>query len=166
MVTRAVTRFRAWVLFVLLAGSAQLAHAHPLHTTLADVSFDAASQTIRVSLRVFADDFSAAVTGTAMHTGAVVPADTSMLRYVTERFTIVNASKRAVALQWCGVRRAAEVLLLCLRANDSRGLAGAYVSSTLLRERFDDQVNMVQATYGGRRHMLLFTKRDNSRKLP
>lgn len=149
-----------------LGSSARLAYAHPLHTTLAALSYDAPSRTITVSLRVFADDFSAAVTGAATHTGVVLPADSLMSRYVTQRFTILNASKRPVVFQWCGVKRAAEVLLLCLRANDARGLAGARVLSTLLRERFDDQVNMVQATYGGRRHMLLFTKRDDARLLP
>lgn len=155
------------LLFVVVSGSsARLAYAHPLHTTLAALSYDATKRTITVSLRVFADDFSAAVTGAATHTGEVLPSDSLMSRYVMQRFTVVNASKRPVVFQWCGVKRAAEVLLLCLRASDARGLTGARVLSTLLRERFDDQVNMVQATYGGRRHMLLFTKRDDARVLP
>lgn len=154
----------ALALFAALALNARPAQAHPLHTTLATLTFDASTRTVSVSLRVFADDFVAAVTGTAPVANPVIPPDSVMARYVMQRFTIAHG--RAVALQWCGVKRAGETLLLCLRGSDAAGLSGLRVLSTLLREHFDDQVNMVQATYGGRRHMLLFTKRDNARVLP
>jgi hypothetical protein len=153
-------------LIMLLTAGARVAHAHPLHTTLAELSYDAKRQTINISLRVFADDFSAAVLGVPTHDGKVLPADSLMSRYVRERFRISSAAGRTVTLQWCGVRRAAEVLFLCLRASGADGLGGAKVLSTLLRERFEDQVNLVQANYNGRRQMLLFTKRDVARALP
>lgn len=162
----AVMRPLLLALLVVWTVAPRIARAHPLHTTLATLSYDAATRTVTVSLRVFADDFVAAVTNTPPRRDPALPPDSVMARYVMPRFTVARAPGRAVALKWCGAKRVGETLLLCLRGTDAAGLPGMRVLSTLLREHFDDQVNMVQATYGGRRHMLLFTKRDDARALP
>jgi hypothetical protein len=143
------------------------AHAHPLHTTLAELSYDPATRVLNVSLRVFADDFAAAV---ARHAGArtvgALPPDSAMFRYVVQRFALAAPGAAPVALHWCGVRRSGDVLLLCLRATAVPALAGAHVRSTLMNESFTDQVNLVQASYGGRRRMLMFTPRTGVKPLP
>lgn len=152
---------------LLLTVSSRPAHAHPLHTTLAELSYDAGTRVLNVSLRVFTDDFSAAVTrGTGARPVGALPPDAAMYRYVTERFAIAAPGGRPVALRWCGVRRSGDVLLLCLRATAVPALAGARVRSALLNESFADQVNLVQATYDGRRQMLLFTPRTGVKPLP
>ena len=89
----------------------------------------------------------------------------SFVRYVVGRFTIADASGRAVPLRWCGARRAGEVIFVCLRAPMPAGPAGARVRSAVLTELFTDQVNIVQATYGGRRRTLLFTPTDGAKVL-
>src|SRR5262249_22520856 len=67
---------RRWLAAAVLASltmamTPALSWSHPLHTTLADVSIDA-DGSLRVTLRAFADDFSAAV---ARHAGKPRPAD-------------------------------------------------------------------------------------------
>jgi hypothetical protein len=159
---------RAALLVALLLGVApRPALAHPLHTTLAELSYDATTRVLQVSLRVFADDFAAAVTRDAgARTVGALPPDSAMFRYVAARFAVAAPGAAPMALRWCGVRRAGEVLLLCLRATGVRAIAGARVRSALLTEVFADQVNLVQATYGGRRRMLLLTPRTDARPLP
>ena len=152
---------------LLLAAAPGPARAHPLHTTLAELSYDPATRVLSVSLRVFADDFAAAVTREAGgRTVGALPSDDAMFRYVAARFAVAAPGAGPTPLRWCGVRRAGEVLLICLRATAVRSLAGARVRSALLNELFADQVNLVQANYGGRRQMLLFTPRTGVRPLP
>ena len=152
---------------MLLAAVARPAQAHPLHTTLAELSYDPATRVLNVSLRVFADDFAAAVArGAGARTVGALPPDSAMFRYVAERFAVAAPGAGPVALRWCGVRRSGDVLLLCLRATAVPALAGARVRSALLNESFADQVNLVQASYGGRRRMLLFTRGTGAKPLP
>ncbi len=160
---------------LLLAAAPRPAHAHPLHTTLAELSYDPATRVLQVSLRVFTDDFTNAVARRAgerageragVRTVGALPPDSAMFRYVAERFAIAAPGAGPLALRWCGVRRSGDVLLLCLRATAVPALAGARVRSALLNESFADQVNLVQATYDGRRQMLLFTPRTGVKPLP
>lgn len=89
-----------------------------------------------------------------------------MFRYVAERFVVVDRQGRTMALRWCGVRPAGDQLLICLRTSATASLAGARVRNTLLTEWLADQVNIVQATYGGRRQTLLFTPGTGAKLLP
>jgi hypothetical protein len=140
--------------------------AHPLHTTMTDLSYDPATRALNVIIRVFADDFSAAVMpGVPRRAEIVVPADSAILRYVTMRFGVTGPGSR-VPMRWCGRRREGKVLFLCLHGTVPGTLAGASLRNGLLTEMFADQVNVVQISYDGRRRTLLFTPRDGAKALP
>ena len=155
----------ALALGVLLVPAVRAGVAHPLHTTLTQLSYDASTQVLNVSVRVFTDDFSAAVMPRERSATVVVPPDSAMMRYVSGRFTVVGA-RGPVPLRWCGMRHDGEVLFLCLRATAQPSPAGARMRNALLSEVFSDQVNIVQASYGGARRTLLFTPRDEMKALP
>jgi hypothetical protein len=145
----------------LLAGDT----AHPLHMSFAGVTFDPAARAVTVSLRVFADDFSADV---ARRTRAPVgadgmPPDEAVFRYVTARFAVVTARGDALAFRWCGARRTGAQLEVCLRAPASAVPTGARVRNAILSEAFGDQVNVVQISFGGRRQTLFFTPGDGAK---
>ena len=132
--------------------------AHAIHTTLTVLT--ATPTGISLNIRVFADDFSASV---AKFAGRRTPADSSapdadVLRYVRAQFAIRDAQGRAVALESCGVRRAAELYWLCFRAALPSGRAGVVVRNQMLTEFHADQVNIVQVENKGARRTLLFTK--------
>jgi hypothetical protein len=150
-----------------LAIAAPPAGAHPLHTSFAEVAWDPATRSVTVSLRVFADDFGADVarrTGAPAGTGGV-PADDAVFRYVAARFAVVTARGETLPFRWCGARRAGVQLFVCLRAPAAAPPAGARVRSAILSETFADQVNIVQASLGGRRQTLLFTRGDGLKAL-
>ena len=69
-------------------------------------------------------------------------------------------------MAWCGVRRTGDLLWLCLRAPSFQGVSGLRVRVALLFERYADQINIVQASYAGRRAALLFTCGDAAKALP
>lgn len=151
---------------VALAAGARVASAHPLHTTLAQLTYDERTHQLEGSIRVFAGDFAAAV---AKRSGAAAPdddrvTDAAAFAYVTRTFVLSDATGRAVPLVWCGSRRAGDVLWLCVRATSVAGPASLRLSDQMLCELFDDQVNIVQTTLNGQRASMLFTKGDGPKR--
>jgi hypothetical protein len=155
----------ALALGMLLVPAVGALFAHPLHTTLTQLSYDASTRVLSVSVRAFAEDFSTAVMPRARTSGGVPP-DSAMLRYVNERFAMQDARGASIPLRWCGMRRDGEALFLCLRATAQPSPAGARLRNVLLGDLFADQVNIVQASYGGSKRTLLFTSRDGLKALP
>jgi hypothetical protein len=133
-----------------------------MHTAVAELVQEDARGATSVRLRVFADDFQAAVApGTD---GAA--ADSGMARYLRGTFAIADRTGRPVRLAWDGAERAGDVILVRLRGAVPGGLAGARVTSLVLCERFEDEVNVVRAVYGGRTETMLFTRGEASKALP
>jgi len=150
-------------LLALRATAAQAVSAHPMHTAVAELEQVDAGGNTAVRVRLFADDFAAAVP----ESGATGPgADSAMAIYLRGRFAIADRSGRPVRLAWEGAERAGDVVLLRLRARVPGGLAGARVTSLVLCERFADQVNVVRATYAGQAQTFLFTRGEQSKTLP
>lgn len=141
---------------------------HPLHTTLSEITYDPAGRAIRVSVRVFVDDFSAAVLhrrAAAPGAPIVVPPDTAMVRYLASRIALLDRTGRVITLLWCGTRRSGDLLFICLRAPAARAPANSRLRNAILTEIFSDQVNIVQATLGGARQTVLFTPGDGAKPL-
>jgi hypothetical protein len=134
---------------------------HPMHTAVAEISYDPTGRAAAVLIRVFADDFAA-----ALITSEGVASDSAMSRYVRGRFALVDRSGRPLPFRWMGAERAGDVVVLRLQVPAPAGLAHAKVLSTLLSERFGDQVNIVRVSYDGRATTLLFTPGDLAKTLP
>jgi hypothetical protein len=132
--------------------------AHPLHTTLTEISYRDADRSVEVSVRAFADDFHAAV-GRDL-------TDSSAFAYLASVLTLSDRSGHVLRLAWCGLRQTGDLLWLCLRASAPEGLSGLRVQARLLFERYPDQINIVQASYGRRRASLLFSRGDLAKALP
>ena len=139
---------------VLLSVGSAVAGAHPIHTTLTVLSHDVARGTIDVSIRAFADDFSAAVARAA---GKPAPRDSAVsaddvTRYVQARLTIDG-----VRLEPCGVQRTVDAYLLCFRARVPLGVTTLRARNLLLTEVHRDQVNIVQVQGASARRTHVFT---------
>jgi hypothetical protein len=136
--------------------------AHPIHTAVAELVQQDASGATAIEIRVFADDFQAAVAAPADR----VAADSAMARYLRGTFALADRNGRPVPLSWAGAERTGDVILIRLRGRVPSGLAGARITSLILCERYEDEVNVVRATYGGRTETLLFTRGASARALP
>jgi hypothetical protein len=141
------------------------AQAHPLHTTLVQLTYDPRSQLLTGTIRVFAGDFAAAV---AKHVGAKAPdddrvTDAAAFAYVSSTFRLTNAAGHPVALQWCGSRRVGDLLWLCVHAAITTPPGALQLSDQMLCELFDDQINIVQSVLGEKHTSALFTKGDGAK---
>jgi hypothetical protein len=151
----------ATIALLALLATPLAARAHPIHTTLTVVTFDPRSGQFTLSIRAFADDFSAAVARAA---GRTAPRDSSLValeaeRYVRERVTVAGAE-----LVPCGIERRGESYVLCFRASVADPGA-ATMKNTLLTELHADQVNVVQVAHRDTRRTHVFTAKTAALKL-
>jgi hypothetical protein len=145
-----------------------VALAHPLHTSLAEIAYDAKTESILVSLRVFVDDFTKAsnaykqriVLSKARHLSW-----SPLVNYAVETFTIADDAGRRLSLQPCGGKRVGDLMWLCFRARVGSPPRSIKVSSTILFDMYKDQINVVQATFGVRKSNALFTPGDGPKQL-
>jgi hypothetical protein len=146
----------------LLAGALVGAGAHPMHTAVTELAQEDARGSTAVQIRVFADDFQAAVPLSSDPAAA----DSAMARYLRGTFALADRTGRPVRVRWAGAEHTGDVVVLRLSATIPGGLAGARVTSLVLCERFEDEVNVVRAAYDGRTETLLFTRGASSKALP
>ena len=142
-------------------------YAHPLHSTITEVTEDRAHGVVRATIRVFADDFGTAVSHSAR--GRTLSAgpqwDAAALAYVASAFTFLDRASRALQMRSCGTRRTADLLWICVEATSAEGLAPLKVRNAILCDLFDDQVNVIQGAVAGSRRSILFTKGDKAKAL-
>jgi len=154
-----------WIALLALALAG--GRAHPMHTTVTEVVQQDAGGRASIQVRVYVEDLQAAVplpAGTAAAEWAA--ADSAMARYLRATFALADRTGRPVRLAWAGAERTGDVILLRLRGEVPGGLTGARVTSLVLCERFEDQVNVVRAEYAGRTTTLLFTRGETAKVLP
>lgn len=133
---------------------------HPIHTTVTVIKRDATGHALNVSVRAFADDFSAAV---ARFAGRPSPVDSSapladVIRYVQAKVEIRDARGTTVPLVSCGMTRVRELYWLCFTVALKDGARSLSVRNQLLTELHADQVNIIQLERGRDRSTLLFTR--------
>lgn len=154
---------------VAIAATTRSLGAHPLHTSLAEIAYDPAAKEIRVSIRVFVDDLTKASDAYARARGAASrrpgsPA-TAQLDYVRASFIVTDRAGRPLSLTSCGGKLVGDLMWLCFRAVAPVGLAGFSVTHKVLFDLYADQINIVQASYGGKKVSLLFTRGDGFKRL-
>lgn len=147
--------------------AARAASAHPLHTTLTEISVDAARHTVRAVIRVFGDDIGAAL---SHRTGRrpiarVVADDSQAAAYVFSQFSFVDHASHVMPPRSCGVKRSGDLLWVCLEADLSGDPRGVSVRDAVLCEVFSDQVNIVQVAGGREATSILFTRGDGPKRL-
>ena len=102
------------------------AEAHPLHTSLAELTYDARTGAVQLSLRVFVDDFTRASVAfqqkqRAVRTVSTGPAQSPLVTYALASFLLTDSRGRSVALASCGGKRVGDLMWLCFRAQAAPG---------------------------------------------
>jgi hypothetical protein len=144
------------------------AEAHPLHTSLAELSYDVKTGAVLLSLRVFVDDFSRASASYrqshALPPATRAPTESPLVSYALASFSLTDSRGRRATLVSCGGKRVGDLMWLCFRGVLPPG-AGLHVLSQVLFDTYRDQINIVQATSGGRKSNLLFTPGESAKSV-
>jgi len=139
------------------------ASAHPIHTSTAEADYNRESRQLEVSLRVFADDFEAALGDLASRKIALektprAELDALTRAYLIEHFIVKTRDGTLAAQRLIGreLKDAANELWLYFELALPTGVDGARLDYTVLRERFPDQLNSVRVRDGPRQATLVF----------
>lgn len=143
----------AALLLLLAQGRTAELEAHDLHTSLLHLKWSSRTGELHGTLRVYADDLTAAARAAGQ------PAEV-----LVRRALVIRAKRGQVSLALCGSRAVADAIIYCLRGRVA-DLSGAWVSNTLLFDRFDDQVNVVRME-STRVTTLLLTRSARGKSLP
>ncbi len=141
------------------------AGAHPLHTTYTELTISG-GHTARAMIRVFADDFTAIVLR-AYPVAKRSPRDfeRAAYTYVARRFALVDSAGTRYSLGWCGLRREANFIWLCVGSDHFSADGRPQLVNRLLNEVYSDQINVVRVSTNGRRRLLLFARGDGAKPL-
>ncbi len=146
----------------LIASSAAVS-AHPIHTSVAEADYNATTRTLEVALRVFADDFEAALTTREQRKISLARTPTGEFEtltraYLAQHFTVKSPAGAAVPLRWIGreLKESANELWLFFEVPLPDGVEGATIHHAMLRAEFSNQINSVLVRDGSRRTTLVF----------
>lgn len=135
------------------------ASRHALHTTIAELRYEDRARTVRVTVRMFADDLGGALRRRGATSVAESPAGAAaMLAYLSETFVLSTPDGRALPLHLERIHRTGDLLWVTVRSAPIAGLGGMKIRNALLMEMFADQVNIVQVADRGTKRSLLFTR--------
>jgi hypothetical protein len=132
-----------------------------MHTSVTEIVQESDGRSVSIEMRLFADDLAQAIGAAHVATGS----DSLISAYVRRGFVLADAGGSPVPLEWVGAETVGDVVRIRLNA-PVHSLAGFRIIHAVLCERFEDQVNVVRATYGGRAATLLFTRGDSAKPLP
>jgi hypothetical protein len=123
--------------------------------------------TLQLRVRVFANDFAAAV---ARRSGILLNRDSVIdygvgTAYLMDNLHLARADGQAMKLVSCGVKRVNDMLLLCLQVTAPDGIQKLKMRNSVMMELFSDQVNVVQIVNGGARATRLFVRGDGLKEL-
>ncbi len=149
----------AWSVLALPAS----ALAHPIHRSVAEADYNRTTHMLEVALRVFADDFEAALSARAKKKISLekTPAEeleTLARAYLTEKFTVRTADGHLATLRWVGreLKDAENELWFTFEVPLLGGVAGTRVRHAVLADHFRDQLNSVLVRDGPRSVSLVF----------
>lgn len=150
----------------LITTGVAVADAHPLHTSLGEVVFDPASNMLRLSIRVFVDDyFKASRALLRSHPPPAGSTASELLTYARASFLVAGRDGKPIPLSSCGAKRVGDLMWLCFTVPAPNGPAGFEVADNILFDLYADQINIVQATLGSKKVNLLYTRGDGFKKL-
>jgi hypothetical protein len=146
------------------------AEAHPLHTSLAELTYDEKTGAVQLSLRVFVDDFTRASVAFQQKQNVAHPVSAGSLQsplvsYALASFVLTDSRNRRVVFSSCGGKRVGDLMWLCFRGEAASG-ERLRVSSRVLFDNFKDQINIVQASVGEHHANLLFTPGESAKLIP
>jgi hypothetical protein len=153
--------FYSWILFLALAipKIASASDYHAFHTSLAQVCYNAKTQVLEVSLRVFTDDLEEALSKEANRTirlDASNQHDPLVASYVKKQFGLLDQHGRKKAMTWVGKELEADATWIYLEIPLTENLGGLRLQHALLMDLFEDQTNLVNLTYFSAKKTYLF----------
>lgn len=134
---------------------------HEFHTSIAEIEYNRKSRAFEVSLRVFIDDFEKALGGLSGKKEMLDKTNkhhTLIMKYIKQNFFITNRRGKQKEMTLIGKEFKTDAVWLYIEIPFRESLRKAKFTNSLLMEHFDDQVNIINLQYKGKKESFLFRK--------
>lgn len=138
---------------------------HDFHTSIAEIEYNTKSRAFEVSLRVFIDDFEKALGSIS---GKKELLDKSnkhhalIMQYLNQHFYILNRRGKKKKMTLIGKEFKVDAMWLYIEIPYRESLRKAKFNNSILMEHFDDQVNIVNLKYRGKKESFIFRKNNTN----
>jgi hypothetical protein len=139
---------------VLMAGKKPV--PHPFHVSVIEINHNATDKTLEVSCKIFTDDFEKVLAKNyKAKTDLINPPnkaamDTLVKKYLSTHLAI-KADGRPVSFHYLGFENESEAAYGYIEVENIATVKRIDVSTTIMHDMFDDQVNIIHTIVGGKR---------------
>lgn len=156
-----LNRWMLFFVFLLLCtgGMAWKPAPHPFFISVTEINHNAGAKTVEVSCKVFTDDLEGALKKSLQATvdlsnaAQEERAGTLINQYMQQHLRL-GVNGKVVALKFIGFEREAESVYCYFEGADVPLLKKLDVTTSLLHDFTQDQINIIHATAGGRRQSI------------
>jgi hypothetical protein len=147
---------------------APAALAHKYHTSVTRLEYNAEERSAEITIQTFTDDLEDILSkraGKSVRLDASKDTDRLAFDYLRSVFELKSRGANA-ELEWVGMEVKGGTVWLYVLAKMPEGLSKASVRDSLLFDLFEDQVNIVNVWYDGKKTSLVFKRGDNVQEIP
>ncbi len=145
-----------------------MASAHTFHTSLMRLEYNPKEQLVEISVQVFAHDLETILSkraGKNIRLDKSPDAPALTLAYLSDAFTLKNRDNQTKTLAWVGMETEADAVMLYVETKMPEGISDAQVRNRIFFDLLEDQINLVNARYNGKRTDLVFKPGDGFKPL-
>ena len=138
---------------------------HEYHVSFAEIEYNTKSKAFEVILRVFIDDFEKALGSTSGKTEVLDESNKHhalIMKYLSQHFYILNRRGKKKKMTLIGKEFKVDAMWLYIEIPYRESLRKAKFNNSILMEHFDDQVNIVNLKYRGKKESFIFRKNNTN----
>jgi hypothetical protein len=129
---------------------------HPFHVSVVELNHNAADKTFEISCKIFTDDFEKVLARNyKTKVDLINPVDRKAMDSLVKKYVLshlsVNADGRPVRLSYLGFEHDNEAVYSYIQADDISSVKKIDISNKIMHDLFDDQINIMHITVGGKR---------------
>ena len=149
-------------LLLLTSGFLTAFQLHDFHTSLTQMQFEAKSQTVEISIRMFTDDLETALTrengGKPVQFGGPTRPDQLLERYVRRHFVVADSQRKPKPYTYVGYEQESDAhwVYIEMPASGSDTFKNIVIKQDILMDLFGDQVNLVNIQYQQQKKTVVF----------
>ncbi len=141
---------------------------HDFHTSLAEMRYNPSSKALEISIRVFTDDFLAAIEKANPDKKVIIESsesDVLVEKYFKKHFAFVKGEE-VIFGNYIGKEVEPDASWIYIELKDASRLKGSKMLNTIFLELFDDQNNVVNIIYPEKKKSILFNIKEKLQAYP